>query len=494
MKTKSRRLFPTLLAAVLLFSLLAAMPLTASAEDGPFFVTEHPVGATYNLNAAAAPLRATFEYKYSVQGGSIHSDTPIRVQWYWSYENSNTDRSNGLGESTVPYDREITHTTTHVPATDVVGVKYYYAVLTYAASIPVTSGQWEEEPRQAVTDPARIEVIAPEQGLRVRKVDENGNPLAGAIIIITPSDAIDAADLAAHTYEATTGADGYASFTVAPGSYVISELKAPDGYNATDDKYYIHVNEDEVVLYAPGTNFYQPYETVNFVNKKIPFLNPDDHFAYMQGYPAGTFQPSRNMTRAEAVVMFSRLLSEKMDMTTDYRYNCYPDVEYANPSMQLPWYANQVCYMHSLGVLADFSRDGRFRPDEFVTRAEFATLAAHFENLVLTDVNVFSDVPADHWAVKYINSSHARGWINGYPDGTFKPESNIIRAEVVTLVNRMLERAADEGYLAANAGSLPRNYSDLLTTHWAYFNIMEASTGHDFVKNGESENWTTVYP
>ena len=150
--------------------------------------------------------------------------------------------------------------------------------------------------------------------------------------------------------------------------------------------------------------------------------------------------------------------------------------------------------MYSKGVLADYSRDGKFRPNEPVTRAEFATLAAHFDNLTLTGTNIFSDVSSSHWAVKYINSAAAKGWITGYPDGTFKPESNITRAEVVTLVGRMLERNADSAYLVANASTLPRKYSDLSSGHWAYLAIMEASISHDYTKDSAGdEHWTAVY-
>ncbi|MCL1906055.1 MAG: S-layer homology domain-containing protein, partial [Clostridiales bacterium] len=187
-------------------------------------------------------------------------------------------------------------------------------------------------------------------------------------------------------------------------------------------------------------------------------------------------------------VMFSRLLTKSMNESANYyKSEYYPDV------VSGKWYANQVCYMHSLGVLADYCRDGNFRPDIPVTRAEFATLAAHFDNITLTNTNNFTDVPADHWAVKYINSAAAKGWIIGNPDGTFKPEANITRAEVVTLVNRMLERTADSAYLAANQSSLPRVYTDLATGFWGYLAIMEASTGHDYTKDGSGEHWTAVY-
>jgi len=146
--------------------------------------------------------------------------------------------------------------------------------------------------------------------------------------------------------------------------------------------------------------------------------------------------------------------------------------------------------MHNAFLLADYSRDGRFRPNEPVTRAEFATLASHFENLMLTDTNIFPDVPDDHWAVKYINSAAARGWILGYPDGTFGPDNYITRAEVVTLVNRVLDRQGDVAFITAHEATLPRTYTDLPTSHWAYSGIMEASIGHNYMRELDIEYWT----
>ncbi|MCL1794574.1 MAG: SpaA isopeptide-forming pilin-related protein [Oscillospiraceae bacterium] len=323
---------------------------------------------------------------------------------------------------------------------------------------------------------------APTKTLTALKVDEDGKPLAGAKLRM--EEITEATSR--RVYEAVTDKDGIAKFEVEFGKYNLYEYAAPAGYNATDDKYEITVTETGVWL---GGSSYVP---VTFENIKIPVLNKDDHFAYMQGYPDGTFDPERNMSRAEAVVMFSRLLVESMNLTKDYKDGYYPDVRDGD------WFANQVCFMRQLGVLADYSRDGNFRPNEFVTRAEFATLAAHFDNLVLTDENVFPDVADDHWAVKYINSAAAKEWIVGYLDGTFRPEGYITRAEVVTLVNRILERKADKAYIAANLAALPRSYSDVLG-HWAYLEIMEASIGHDFIKETSSdglsftETWTDVY-
>ena len=650
MCSKSKKVFSVLLAVLLaaalgLYATAPIMSAAAGAGDDPFQVTLQPVGATYALNEIAIPVKATFVYDALADFGHLDSQTPITVRWYWSYDNSNTSRANGFDEITVKYERKITHTTQHVPATDVVGVKYYYAVITYAESVLIGTAQSQSVPKETVTEPARIEVIAAEQRFEVRKTDEDGNLLSGAVLELIPDSAYEQ-DASVISYEKTTvdgvvvfsaasgyyildekqAPDGYAAsdekyyifitangvyfntpattapgqyatvtfinkkltarpspspsaspapspsttpaispspsatptpaavitpmptpaatpgnltgqsfevkktdgdgkslsgaliilapdgayeqdasvksyeattsggnvkFTVTPGYYILSEKQAPAGFNATDDKYYIRVAANGVFIIDPATNTEKQYTTVTFVNKAIPKLEREDHFAFMQGYPEGDFRPENNMTRAEAVVMFSRLLSESMNIVADYRNSYYPDVPPAE------WYANQVGYMQRLGVLADYSRDGRFRPDEPVTRAEFATLAAHFDNLELANTNNFSDVPADHEAVKYINSAAAKGWITGYPDGTFKPEDNITRAEVVTLVGRMLDRYADNAYLTANASSLPRHYFDLTDAHWAYLMIMEASTGHDYTKDfgagANGEHWTAVY-
>ncbi|MCL2059269.1 MAG: S-layer homology domain-containing protein [Oscillospiraceae bacterium] len=629
-------------------------------QEGPFLVG-HPEGATYYLNETAVPLVATFEYDSAGSHGQVSNTVPIKVQWYWSDTNSNTSRTNGLGETTVPYANKIDHKAEHTPATNALGVKYYYAVLTYATPQPqiysykATKENNPEDiakenitaadivisivispppptptppPPEVVTNPARIEVIAvptpaPEQSFDVKKVDQDDKPLAGAVFALDPQDGRDEQDVIARTreatsaangtakftaadgiyiltekkapdgyegsddeyyivitangifiglpdsqgvepyetltfvneeiatttptptptatptptpapsaaeqtfevrkadgsnaplagavfslvpdgsrtqgasvtsHDATTGANGIATFTAAPGYYILGEKQAPAGYNASPDKYYIRITTNGVFIVDPDTDESNAYATVTFVNLPIPRLDKVNHFAFMQGYPEGDFRPDNNMTRAEAVVMFSRLLSESMDLNTDYRNSYYPDVEHTNPSMNIPWYANQVCYMHSLGVLTDYSRDTRFRPDEPVTRAEFATLASHFDKIELVDTNNFSDVTNSHWAIKYINSAAENGWITGYPDGTFRPESNITRAEVVTLVGRMLDRYADDEYIAANRNSLPRNYWDLTTDFWGYLMVMEASIGHEYTKDSMGkEHWTSTY-
>jgi len=486
MRRKSRKLLSALSALLLMFGLFTTVPFTTQAASPPFQVIEHPVGAVYQLNASAVALRATFEYINNPLLVEFDTNSPIKVRWYVSNSNSTTDRSNEHGEYTIPYSRYIRETTLFVPATNVTGISYYYAVLTYS-ELKYTNNNPALVTREVVTNTARIDVIDGnrEGDFPVLKLDENGYPLAGAVMQLIP-DSNYLQSSSVRPQESTTASNGYAWFDAVEGYYILSEKQAPRGYNATDEKHYIIITKDGVYFHSESNM--QPYSVVDFINKKIPELNLDDHFAFMQGYPSGTFLPSKNMTRAEAVVMFSRLLSKSMDLSIDHRNNYYPDI---NPEI---WYASQVGYMQTLGVLADYSRDGNFRPEDPVTRAEFSTLAAHFDNLVLTNTNAFTDVSLDHWAVKYINSAAAKGWIEGYDDGTFKPDTNITRAQVVTLVGRMLNRFADLDYLAANSALLPRVYSDLPTGHWAYGPIMEASTGHDYYRDSSNfENWTSTY-
>ena len=138
--------------------------------------------------------------------------------------------------------------------------------------------------------------------------------------------------------------------------------------------------------------------------------------------------------------------------------------------------------------------DGTFRPDAPITRAEFATIACRFEELTAGKAT-FSDVPDSYWGAKYINFAAARGWVTGYPDGTFGPQKNITRAEVVTITCRLLERKADREFVKAHLNEMPRTFTDLPTekSHWAYWSIVEAANGHDYTKSGADETWIRVY-
>ena len=237
-------------------------------------------------------------------------------------------------------------------------------------------------------------------------------------------------------------------------------------------------------LLFPRVERKEKVETIS-VNAVVPektLLNKEDHKAYMFGYPDWTFLPNNNMTRAEVTAMFARLL--KNYPSTNFKYNLpYSDV------FEGDWYYPAVGFMTENNIIKGYE-DGTFRPNAPITRAEFATIASKFDEILGGDVKGFYDVPASHWALKYINSAYERGWVTGYEDGSFRPDRNITRAEVVTVTNKMLIRYADVDYVRAHRDLLI-NFKDLDESHWAYFNIMEATHGHDFMRkaNGKDETW-----
>ncbi len=214
-----------------------------------------------------------------------------------------------------------------------------------------------------------------------------------------------------------------------------------------------------------------------------PTLNTADHFAYMQGYNTGAFSPDGNMTRAEAVVMFSRLLTEQMDVDKTYS-SSFSDISGTE------WYANAVGYMERFGIISGYT-DGTFGGNKHITRAEFAVIASRFDALLPDSENTFSDVSDNYWARDYIVSAASKGWVTGYSDGSFRPESGITRAEVVTIVNRMLNRQCDMAFVSNNADKI-KSYTDLTPAHWAYGQICEASNAHDYTKNASGEVWTAL--
>ena len=213
------------------------------------------------------------------------------------------------------------------------------------------------------------------------------------------------------------------------------------------------------------------------------------HGAYVVGYTDGTFGPGRSMRRSEAATIFARLLSQRLgERITAPTTATFPDV----PADA--WYAGYVSYLTRYGVAVGYT-DGLFHGDEPISRAEFTAMAVRFfdaygdgDQEIMEDYQDFWDVSPGHWAAGYIEDAARHGWVVGYGDGTFQPEDEISRAEVVTIVNRLLGREADRDYIASGPRGLVR-FPDVSTSHWAYYDILEASNRHEADVSADPEVW-----
>ena len=211
-------------------------------------------------------------------------------------------------------------------------------------------------------------------------------------------------------------------------------------------------------------------------------LNGDDHFAYVIGYPDGKVHPEGNISRAETATIFFRLLKADIrdgNLTAD---NGFSDVSDGQ------WHNKAISTMAKLGIVKGRRAD-RFDPNASITRAEFAAICARFSTRTVENSGSFSDI-SGHWAENEIERAAAFGWISGYPDGTFRPDARITRAEAMTMINRVLCR-------------MPQSKSDLLDSmvtwpdnkpsDWHYLAVQEATNSHDFDRQGEvGESWTKL--
>ena len=260
--------------------------------------------------------------------------------------------------------------------------------------------------------------------------------------------------------------------------YTVTELGVPDNYTSSvtnngNGSFTITNTYKEPVApppYNPGGST-QP-----------PELETDDHIQYLFGYPDRSFQPEANMTRAEAAQMFHNLLEKKSyEITTNFS-----DVSASS------WYTTAVNTMGSLGVVSGYG-DGTFRPNKPITRAEFVTMAVKFlESPQASTENKFSDVSAEDWFWNAVQAAVEEGWISGYEDGSFRPNRNITRAEVASIVNHVLERVADPDYVKNNKEKL-NDFIDVTPTHWAYYHIVEATNWHDYTKYQDGKEYTETW-
>ncbi|MFB2021097.1 S-layer homology domain-containing protein [Pseudoflavonifractor sp. P01025] len=235
----------------------------------------------------------------------------------------------------------------------------------------------------------------------------------------------------------------------------------------------VKVDKTTVTLYAKWSGgSYGPDDT-----GVSDWLETDEHNAFLSGYPDGSFQADKNMTRAEVAQMFYALLLDKNVTIT----KSFSDV----PSDA--WYAKAVNTLSSLGMLGGYP-DGTFRPDAPITRAEFAAIALAFAYDPASASCSYTDVSANAWYYTYVAQATTYGWIGGYPDGSFRPNNSITRAEVAVIVNNMLGRDADESYINRNADELV-SFVDLSKNHWAYYTIMESTNSHDYTASSNGESW-----
>ena len=216
------------------------------------------------------------------------------------------------------------------------------------------------------------------------------------------------------------------------------------------------------------------------IKKATPKLNTSDHFAYVQGYPDGTVKPTGNITRAETAAILFRLMDEGSRKTYYSTKSGFRDVATGS------WYNTYVATLNNAGVITD-SSNGYFRPNEAITRAELAAMLANFTETAGA-ANYFNDVSASYWAANAIAICAKLGWITGYPDGSFRPDRNVTRAELMAMINRATGRAPK----SADA-FLPgmKTWSDNTADKWYYLDVQEATNSHSYTVK-DSEKWTAL--
>ena len=212
------------------------------------------------------------------------------------------------------------------------------------------------------------------------------------------------------------------------------------------------------------------------------YLNNENHFAYIVGYEDGLVRPNADITRAEVAAIFFRLLKDDVRDSNLTAENAFNDVAFGL------WHNKSISTMAHVGILKGRTSD-TFVPNAPITRAEFAAICSRFDRSNVEIKSDFNDI-SGHWVENEIRRAASLGWIQGYTDGSFKPDQNITRAEAASMINRMLHR-------------LPETVEDLLDgmiqwpdnqpSDWYYINMQEATNSHDFKQKGEiNEYWTKL--
>ena len=218
------------------------------------------------------------------------------------------------------------------------------------------------------------------------------------------------------------------------------------------------------------------------IDELVPLALITDHIEYIQGYPENVVKPEGLVTREEVAAVFFRLLEP------DYREILRATESDFRDMSKTRWSGKHVGTLVNGSIIQGYP-DGTFKPGNPITRAELAAIASRFDDLQPTTASIFSDIKG-HWAEKYINSAQEKGWVNGYPDGTFKPQQYITRAEFVTLVNNVLQRRVHKADILPDAKTFP----DLKEAMWYYEAMMEAINPHLYNRLEDGyEEWIEIY-
>lgn len=250
-----------------------------------------------------------------------------------------------------------------------------------------------------------------------------------------------------------------------------------------------NVASDAVIKNAKGENVTANYKItyVDGVLKAIEVLNKEIHFNYVIGYTDGTIRPNNNISRAEVATIFFRLLTDEARTQYDKTTSSFSDIKDG------AWCCRAVSTLTNMGIIKGYT-DGTFRPNADITRAELATIIARFAKL---DVNTktFSDING-HWAQKSIELAAGNGWINGYTDGTFRPNKSIIRAETFAMINRVLDRQTESVSDLLPTSDMNMWSDNLNENAWYYKDVQEATNYHKCDRVGDSvyEKWTEKVP
>ena len=298
------------------------------------------------------------------------------------------------------------------------------------------------------------------------------------------------------------------------GTYGVEDLKGNGQIEQgktpiyTNEKAALYIKEKEnnqekeiAVFPKPSVSYTIKSSSGSHSGGSRPSLNTKDHYGYIIGYPVDYYtgqpttdqtkkpvRPEGKITRAEVATIYFRMLTDESRTKFWSQSNAYSDVKAGD------WFNNAVSTLSNAGIIAGYE-DGSFRPNGYITRAEFATIAARFFDVTYNGKDLFPDI-SGHWAKDYINQAANKGFVNGYEDGTFKPDRNITRAEAVTLVNRTLDRHPDKSHFTKDMLVWPDNMDQ---TKWYYADMQEATNSHTYQMKENSdktkyENWTKTLP